>query len=164
MRSLILYLLAFPFLQSAAAAPRPAVLNPALLQETWTCREGEVRYRMNGELHQEKADFCTNSNRTRFVSRNCFAKNAEKLAAKPACRAFSDRSLSERFTGSVSSQVGSPAFQLCRVLVSKASPLLVEYEVAPGKWVESDRCLFEDDGSFVDSSTLWGTQPEYRAK
>lgn len=103
------------------------------------CQKGKVSQVEFGKTKNEIVDFCFNSKKTIFVSKDCQLKK---------CSAF--ESIKKYKIDDLLSPVGKPSFKLCRELSGK--PQLVEFYVE-NKPYKLDRCLF-NNGSFVDTDFL----------
>jgi hypothetical protein len=127
----------------------PAILNNLIFYilflnsaHALDCINGHIRIRTLGNLKVEQARYCYDKKRVELISPNCLDFH---------CKAFQNKKMYD--LNDLHSNYGKPGFKLCRIL--SGEPALVEFEEA-NRWYKSDRCLFREDNSFVDTGTLLG--------
>lgn len=116
---------------------------PAHAADDICLKDGKIRFRFGAKVVEEKASYCFDATRSMLESMNCHGR--ECAARKTAKRKIPMESLKGQF--------GSPGFKLC--FEYKATPQIMEFYDGK-KWWELDRCLFKEDNSFLDTSSLQG--------
>ena len=105
----------------------------------FSCVSGNLRQVEFGKIKTESAEYCFNKDQTILISKNCQSMTCEAFKGNRKYR-----------IDELLSQMGKPAFKLCRNLGGQ--PELVEFSVS-NRFYKLDRCLFRD-GSFVDTDYL----------
>lgn len=101
------------------------------------CAPGKIKSLQFGKTKITSANLCTNSKRDVLQSQNC--AEGKCVALRPAADA------------PAANQNGKPGFKLC--WAQGGVPEVIEFEFK-GRWFKLDRCLFPQDGSFIDTATL----------
>ena len=104
------------------------------------CISGQIRYVRYGKELIENADYCFDSKKTLFISKNCVLKKGKCLAL-----------ISQRKPDDLVSEYGSPGFKLCYQI--NGLPQIVDFFDGES-WIASNRCFFESDKSFINTDLL----------
>ena len=104
-----------------------------------------------GETVHETGSFCLETEGHYLVSENC--KGGKKCAAKKIPKVIPS-------TRDLIGQVGSPGHRLCHLWGGR--PQIIQYKLrvktvgkTEGEWVDTSRCLFAQDQSFVEIDYLF---------
>lgn len=109
------------------------------------CAENGIRVPKLEEDLPDDNKYCARKEPSFLVSESC------RSAEKP-CRAILAARSASALTPPEFSPSANPSFQFCKA--AGGTPQLIDVRIEK-EWIEFDRCLFAEDGSFIDATSFF---------